>query len=70
MMKEYNEALDKTLRRLMDNQDQIDSPSPDMDKIRATMNNSNSIINLAKTKIQAVRLSVQNKQTIKNTKGV
>lgn len=69
-MKEYNEALDKTLVRLLDNQQQIDSTSPDMDKIKATMNNSNSIINLAKIKIQAVRLAEQNKQTIKNTKGV
>ena len=52
-MKEYREGLDATFKRLLQNQKDIDT-NKDIDVIRATINNSNAIINAFKAKLKDV----------------
>ena len=55
-MKEYREGLDATFKRLLQNQKDIDT-NKDIDVIRATINNSNAIINAFKAKLKDVDTS-------------
>ena len=55
-MKEYREGLDATFKRLLQNQQDIDT-NKDIDVIRATINNSNAIINAFKAKLKDVDTS-------------
>ena len=50
-LKDYEEGLDKTFRRVLDNQVEIDSANPDVAKIRNTINNSNTVLKAIDTKI-------------------
>jgi hypothetical protein len=50
-LKDYEEGLDKTFKRVLENQVEIDSANPDVAKIRNTINNSNTVLKAIDTKI-------------------
>jgi len=54
-LRDYEEGLDKTFKRVLENQIEIDSANPDVSKIRNTINNSNTVLKAVDTKISLTR---------------
>lgn len=70
-LKDYEEGLDKTFKRVLENQVEIDSANPDVSKIRNTINNSNTILKAVDTKISLTKeLRVSNAKQLRDIHNI